>query len=224
MVHLVPNAQDVMLLGNAEAPAPDVRWRWTTSISRSRAASMSLGSSPARLGCRRYVRLSINFRHDVATSRTSKWAKGDLPLFDRSHSWSNLNWGNVPLSIAIRRASAVPTIWLTLGWQLKGDRLGSKQWLANQLTRGAGALALLITIFMGGAAMARDLTKEDSNKALVQASFDRWRNGAGGPFELLESDAEWTIVGSSPLAKTYRSKKEFIDDVIDPLMPACLRH
>jgi uncharacterized protein len=88
--------------------------------------------------------------------------------------------------------------------------------LANQITRGAGALALLITIFMGGAAMARDLTKEDSNKALVQASFDRWKNGTGGPFELLESDAEWTIVGSSPLAKTYRSKKEFIDDVIDP--------
>jgi len=64
--------------------------------------------------------------------------------------------------------------------------------------------------------MARDLTKEDSNKALVQASFDRWKSGTGGPFELLAADAEWTIVGSSPLAKTYRSKKEFIDNVIDP--------
>jgi ketosteroid isomerase-like protein len=29
-------------------------------------------------------------------------------------------------------------------------------------------------------------------------------------------DVEWTIVGSSPLAKTYKSKKEFIDQVIDP--------
>jgi uncharacterized protein len=27
---------------------------------------------------------------------------------------------------------------------------------------------------------------------------------------------EWTIVGSSPLAKTYRSKEEFINEVIDP--------
>jgi uncharacterized protein len=68
----------------------------------------------------------------------------------------------------------------------------------------------------GGAAMARDVTREDSNKALVQASFDRWSNGTGGPFELLAPDVEWTIVGSSPLAKTYRSKKEFIDAVIDP--------
>src|ERR1700704_7190850 len=64
--------------------------------------------------------------------------------------------------------------------------------------------------------MARDFTKEDSNKALVQASFDRWKSGTGGPFELLAADAEWTIVGSSPLAKTYYSKTEFIDEVIDP--------
>jgi uncharacterized protein len=64
--------------------------------------------------------------------------------------------------------------------------------------------------------MARDFTKEDSNKAVVQASFDRWKSGTGGPFELLAPDAEWTIVGSSPLAKTYHSKKEFIDEVIDP--------
>ena len=64
--------------------------------------------------------------------------------------------------------------------------------------------------------MARDFRKEDSNKALVQASFDRWKSGTGGPFELLAPDAEWTIVGSSPLAKTYQSKKDFIDTVIDP--------
>ena len=59
--------------------------------------------------------------------------------------------------------------------------------------------------------MARDFTKEDSNKALVQASFNRWKNGTGGPFELLATDVEWTIVDSSPLAKTYHSKKEFIE-------------
>ena len=64
--------------------------------------------------------------------------------------------------------------------------------------------------------MARDFTKEDSNRAIVQASFDRWKSGTGGPFELLAADVEWTIVGSSPLAKTYRSKQEFIDAVIDP--------
>jgi uncharacterized protein len=64
--------------------------------------------------------------------------------------------------------------------------------------------------------VARDFSKEDSNKALVRASFDRWKSGTGGPFELLAPDVEWTIVGSSPLAKTYRSKQEFLDTVIGP--------
>jgi uncharacterized protein len=64
--------------------------------------------------------------------------------------------------------------------------------------------------------MARDFIKEDGNKALVRASFDRWKSGTGGPFELLAPDAEWTIVGSSLLAKTYHGKKEFIDAVINP--------
>jgi ketosteroid isomerase-like protein len=69
---------------------------------------------------------------------------------------------------------------------------------------------------MEGATMARDYSKEDRNKALVQASFDRWKNGTGGPFELLAVDAEWTIVGSSPLSKTYHSKQAFLDEVINP--------
>jgi len=29
------------------------------------------------------------------------------------------------------------------------------------------------------------------NKALVQASFERWKNGTGGPFELLAPDVEF---------------------------------
>jgi uncharacterized protein len=68
----------------------------------------------------------------------------------------------------------------------------------------------------GDAVVARDYSKEDSNKALIQASFDRLKDRTGGPFELLAADAEWTIVGSSPFAKTYRGKKQFIDTVIEP--------
>lgn len=63
--------------------------------------------------------------------------------------------------------------------------------------------------------MAQDRSIEDGNKALVRAGFDRWRNGTGSPFELLGPDAEWTIVGSSPLSKTY-SRQQFLDEVIHP--------
>jgi len=56
---------------------------------------------------------------------------------------------------------------------------------------------------------------QQRNKALVQAGFDRWKAGHGSPFELLTSDAEWTIVGSSPLSKTY-TRQTFMDEVIGP--------
>ena len=57
---------------------------------------------------------------------------------------------------------------------------------------------------------------QDSNKALVRASFDRWAKGTGTPFELISPDAEWTIVGSSPLSKTYHPIQSFLDEVIHP--------
>lgn len=64
--------------------------------------------------------------------------------------------------------------------------------------------------------MAQASAPRPDNKTLVQASFERWKNGTGSPFELLAPEAEWTIVGSSPLSKTYHSKQEFLDSVITP--------
>jgi uncharacterized protein len=67
------------------------------------------------------------------------------------------------------------------------------------------------------------MSEQESNKAAVRASFDRWRNGIGGPFELLAPEAEWTIVGSSPLSKTYRSRQDFLDEVIHPFNARMLK-
>ena len=50
----------------------------------------------------------------------------------------------------------------------------------------------------------------ETDTALVQASFDRWRAGTGGLFELPAPEADLTIIGSSPLAKTYPSKQRLI--------------
>lgn len=54
------------------------------------------------------------------------------------------------------------------------------------------------------------------NRALVRSSFDRWRAGTGSPFDLLAPEADWTIVGSSPLSKTYPNRQAFLDEVIGP--------
>jgi len=63
--------------------------------------------------------------------------------------------------------------------------------------------------------MSSERSIEALNKEAVRASFDRWRSHTGSPFELLASDAIWTIVGSSPLSKTY-SRQEFLDQAINP--------
>lgn len=75
---------------------------------------------------------------------------------------------------------------------------------------------LLLALVPGGIAMASTPSIQERNKALVQAGFDRWRSGTGSPFELLAPEAEWTITGTSPLSKTYRSRQQFMDEVITP--------
>lgn len=61
-------------------------------------------------------------------------------------------------------------------------------------------------------------TKEpaETNKQVIEASFDRWRAGTGGPFELLAENATWTITGNSVVAKKYATRDEFMNAVIRP--------
>lgn len=78
------------------------------------------------------------------------------------------------------------------------------------------ALALALVLSVPEVVMAGTSTDTESNKAAVRAAFDRWRDRTGSPFELLDADATWTIVGSSPLSKTYADKQQFLDEVIGP--------
>ena len=56
--------------------------------------------------------------------------------------------------------------------------------------------ALAFATLIGGTSMSlSDATVETRNKAIVAAAFDAWRSGTGSPFDLLEDDATWTIVG-----------------------------
>lgn len=58
--------------------------------------------------------------------------------------------------------------------------------------------------------------QEQANKQRIRAAFDDWAAGTGGPFGLLADDATWTIVGNSPVSRTYHGRQEFLDVVIDP--------
>ncbi|MCW0214830.1 MAG: nuclear transport factor 2 family protein [Pseudonocardia sp.] len=62
----------------------------------------------------------------------------------------------------------------------------------------------------------RDLAQEDARKKVVRAAFDDWAAGRGGPFALLADDVRWTIVGNSPVSRTFESRQDFLDTVIGP--------
>ena len=57
---------------------------------------------------------------------------------------------------------------------------------------------------------------EEKNRRTIQTTFDNWRRGAGTVFDLLASDAKWTIAGRSTVSGTYHSRRDFMDQVIIP--------
>jgi uncharacterized protein len=90
----------------------------------------------------------------------------------------------------------------------------------TMLRRAAIGLTMIF-LFTSGMARAMSTTEkaiddEARNKEIVQAGFDAWRNGTGSVFDLLAPDTKWTIVGNSPVSRTYTSRQEFMDVVIRP--------
>jgi ketosteroid isomerase-like protein len=79
-----------------------------------------------------------------------------------------------------------------------------------------GALNALLMIGSGQFTRADDNSMGISNKKVIQTAFDAWQNGNGSVFDLLAPDAKWTIIGNSPVSRTFISKQEFLDLVITP--------
>ena len=52
---------------------------------------------------------------------------------------------------------------------------------------------------------------------LVAAAFEGWAKGDGDFFSILADDVSWTITGSSPVAGTYTSRRDFIERAIQPI-------
>lgn len=77
-------------------------------------------------------------------------------------------------------------------------------------------LLLLALASISEASMGEGTSVQERNKETVRAAFERWRTGTGNVFDLLVPEAEWTIVGNAPVSRTYKSKQEFLDVVIEP--------
>ncbi|HZP46632.1 MAG TPA: nuclear transport factor 2 family protein [Candidatus Binataceae bacterium] len=56
------------------------------------------------------------------------------------------------------------------------------------------------------------------NRQLVANAFARWARGEGAAFmELLADDVHWTVIGSTPVSRTYTSKRAFLEGAVQPL-------
>jgi uncharacterized protein len=79
-----------------------------------------------------------------------------------------------------------------------------------------GLVSCFLFPSLGGKLMASGKDVAATNKDAIQKGFHAWRNGTGSVFDLLATDAKWTIVGNAPVSRTYTSRQEFLDVVIDP--------
>jgi ketosteroid isomerase-like protein len=81
----------------------------------------------------------------------------------------------------------------------------------------AGILLIAASLVFASAVLPAQATPSaEDNRALIARSFDAWRDGTGGPYDLLADDAVWTITGNSLAAKTYPSREAFMGEVIRP--------
>jgi uncharacterized protein (TIGR02246 family) len=53
------------------------------------------------------------------------------------------------------------------------------------------------------------------NKKLIQDAFAAWARGDGMAFfNLLAPDVRWTVIGSTPVSRTYTSREAFVEGAI----------
>jgi ketosteroid isomerase-like protein len=60
------------------------------------------------------------------------------------------------------------------------------------------------------------MTETEANRDLIRQAFDAWRSGQGAITDVFAPDLVWRIEGHSLASREYRSRQEFIDEVLTP--------
>jgi len=56
------------------------------------------------------------------------------------------------------------------------------------------------------------------NKKTIQDVFAAWARGDGSAFfNVLAEDVRWTVIGTSPVSRTYTSRQQFLEGAAKPL-------
>jgi ketosteroid isomerase-like protein len=60
------------------------------------------------------------------------------------------------------------------------------------------------------------IMEANSNRQKAEQAFRAWQDGTAPITDILADNLRWTIVGHSAASKTYNSRKQFIDEVLQP--------
>ena len=60
------------------------------------------------------------------------------------------------------------------------------------------------------------MTQTETNRDVVRRAFEAWRDGTSAITDIFAPDMVWRIEGHSLASKGYRSRQEFIDEVLAP--------
>lgn len=61
-----------------------------------------------------------------------------------------------------------------------------------------------------------DPTLTEANREIIRGAFDAWQHGTGPITDVFAPNMVWRIEGHSAASKEYRSRQEFIDEVLAP--------
>ena len=84
-----------------------------------------------------------------------------------------------------------------------------------------GVTAIAAPLASMAAPLEQRLLQDDettSDVEVVCSAFEAWATGTGGPYQLLDDDARWTIVGRSAAAGVYPDRAAFMR-LYDHFMP-----
>jgi ketosteroid isomerase-like protein len=63
---------------------------------------------------------------------------------------------------------------------------------------------------------ATSATRTETNREIIRQAFDAWCQGTGAITDVFAPGMVWRIEGHSAASKEYRSKQQFIDEVLAP--------
>jgi ketosteroid isomerase-like protein len=58
----------------------------------------------------------------------------------------------------------------------------------------------------------------EANRRTIRDAFEAWKDGVGNITDIYAQDMRWRIEGHSVMSKTYESKQQFLNEVLEPFL------